>query len=371
LRKLFTLLLGFTTSCVFSQENLVINPSFELMEFCPSDYTMDKLKAVQAWTQIGMGTPDYFHACSKKVGVPNNVFGIQEARTGVGYIGLGTYLRSKPNYREYAMSKLSRPLNKGEMVCITLYYSAADYCQFVHDGLSVVFTTKPTVQINSKPLLIKNPAMTNPRFNMLDDNEGWTYTAQGGETYLTIGNFKNDNELRVIRRTADTGAKDNKEYSYIYIDDVSVIPIQDKKACSCVNEYLASIAVDPPLELLEYDQIKLDAVHFAFDSDQLSDSALIQLDQLYKLMKKNKSMYMEILGHTDNVGSDQYNQTLSRKRADAVIQNLVTRGIARERFQESALGFSQPTAPNDTEAGRAQNRRVEFHIRRHKFELVQ
>ena len=69
-------------------QNLVVNPSFEEMDFCPIDFTSRRLQSVKKWTQAGDGTPDYFNRCSKKVGVPDNIFGKQEARTGNGYVSL-------------------------------------------------------------------------------------------------------------------------------------------------------------------------------------------------------------------------------------------------------------------------------------------
>ena len=79
---------------------------------------------------------------------------------------------------------------------------------------------------------------------------------------------------------------------------------------------------------------------------------------------------MEISGHTDNVGDMEYNNILSQQRAQNVIDYLIRKGIPSERFFEVALGSTQPAASNDTEKGRAVNRRVEFKIRQRKFELI-
>jgi OOP family OmpA-OmpF porin len=356
-------------------QNLVINPSFEDMDFCPIDFTSRRLQSVKKWTQAGDGTPDYFNRCSKKVGVPDNIFGKQEARTGNGYCGLGTYLNNKMRYREYIVGRLSRPLKAGEMVCITLYYSAADHCQFVHDGFGVVLSNKPLTQVSYKTISVSQEAMSNPRFNMMDDFTSWSelssnYIAKGGEEVITIGNFKDEKDMRMIHRTKDPAVADSRDYAYVYIDDVSVIPITKKSECSCINEELAAIATDPPHELSEYDEIKLDAIHFDFDQFALTDSATHQLQEIYLLLRKNKHMYMEILGHTDNVGDAEYNQILSEQRANSVIQFLSLKGIDPNRLKVIAKGMSEPATSNETEEGRAYNRRVEFQIRQKRFELV-
>jgi outer membrane protein OmpA-like peptidoglycan-associated protein len=152
---------------------------------------------------------------------------------------------------------------------------------------------------------------------------------------------------------------------------VKVRPVQRKLECSCENEYLASIAVDPPLELGEYKKIKLDAVLFDFDDDALTDDALQQLEEVYLLLKKNRAMYMEFSGHTDVIGPDGYNMGLSRRRAQRVIDHLVSKGINAQRLQLTFYGKQQPVANNETDDGRHQNRRVEFQLLEKKFELIQ
>jgi OOP family OmpA-OmpF porin len=357
-------------------QNLVSNGSFETKSYCPSNFNQQSLNTIAGWWQATDGTPDYFHTCSDKVGVPNNVFGQQAAKDGEGYTGLVTFsVGNKRNYREYLQTKLSRPLVSGEMVCIEMYVSAADYCNYVTDGIGILLSEKKA-ESNLQTELAFSATMSNPRLNMLDESNAWQllsdiYIAKGGEEYLTIGNFKADKELKVIRRTEDMSDKGYGTWSYMYIDDVKVRPVQRKLECSCENEYLASIAVDPPLELSEYKKIQLDAILFDFDADMLTDEALNQLEEVFILLKKNRAMYMEISGHTDVVGPDGYNLSLSKRRAQRVIDHLVSKGIDASRLQLTFFGKEQPIANNETDEGRHQNRRVEFQILEKKFELIQ
>ena len=71
---------------------------------------------------------------------------------------------------------------------------------------------------------------------------------------------------------------------------------------------------------------------------------------------------VRVEGHTDHVGTDEYNKTLSEQRAQAVVEGLVRLGVDRSRLRAEGLGRSRPLDKNDTESGRANNRRVEFHI---------
>lgn len=357
-------------------QNLVNNGSFETKSYCPGNYNQQDLKTISGWWQATEGTPDYFHACSEKVGVPNNSFGVQLAQEGEAYAGLVTYSSTgNRNYREYLQTKLQRPLSEGEMVCVEMYVSAADYCNFVTDGIGLLLS-KVKAESSTQTVLPLKPSMSNPHLNMLDEANDWVllsdiYKATGGEQYLTIGNFAKDKDLKVIRRTQDMGAKGNSAWSYIYIDNVSVKSVVKKEDCSCENEYLASIAVDPPLELSEYNKIKLDAVLFDFDTDNLTDTALKQMEEVYSLLKKNRSMYMEISGYTDVVGPDGYNLELSKRRAQNVIDYLNKKGISTDRLKLTFFGKQNPVADNESADGRHQNRRVEFQILEKKFELVQ
>jgi len=87
-----------------------------------------------------------------------------------------------------------------------------------------------------------------------------------------------------------------------------------------------------------------------------------ELDRLVAMMKQNGTMNVEIDGHTDDVGSAEFNNSLSLQRAQAVVQYLIDKGIAPTRLTAKGLGKSQPVAPNDTDEGKQKNRRVQMMI---------
>jgi outer membrane protein OmpA-like peptidoglycan-associated protein len=102
---------------------------------------------------------------------------------------------------------------------------------------------------------------------------------------------------------------------------------------------------------------------FAYNSDSLTAASGPELDRLAEFLGEYPNARIEIGGHTDNVGSTNYNLALSRRRAESVMRYLVeTRGIGTERLITRGYGFNKPTAANDTEEGRQQNRRTEFTI---------
>jgi outer membrane protein OmpA-like peptidoglycan-associated protein len=128
--------------------------------------------------------------------------------------------------------------------------------------------------------------------------------------------------------------------------------------------------VDPPLQLSQYDEIKLDDILFDFDKSFLTDSAKMELNEVFDLLRKNKSMYLEVQGHTDNKGQEGYNVNLSKKRADSVVSFLTKKGIESSRLQIKYFGAAKPVEPNESAEGRAKNRRVEFRVLQKRFEMV-
>ena len=101
---------------------------------------------------------------------------------------------------------------------------------------------------------------------------------------------------------------------------------------------------------------------FGFDQADLSTEAKSNLDQLVKVLNEYPDTDIELQGHTDSRGSEAYNQTLSERRAGAVSSYLASRGINNTRLSTKGFEETMPKYDNDSEEGRAQNRRVEFLI---------
>lgn len=101
---------------------------------------------------------------------------------------------------------------------------------------------------------------------------------------------------------------------------------------------------------------------FGFDQAELSSAAKSNLDDLVTILNKYPDTNIEIQGHTDDTGSETYNQGLSERRAGAVSSYLRTRGVASSRLTTKGFGETAPKYANDSEDGRANNRRVEFLI---------
>jgi len=110
--------------------------------------------------------------------------------------------------------------------------------------------------------------------------------------------------------------------------------------------------------------IKIENIFFDSGKFDLREESYAALDLLYRFMKVNPEIYVEINAHTDNIGRDDYNQKLSENRAGSVVDYLVNKGIDRSRLFPQGFGKTMPVASNGTEEGRALNRRVEFRLRK-------
>ncbi len=103
-------------------------------------------------------------------------------------------------------------------------------------------------------------------------------------------------------------------------------------------------------------------IFYETDQYQLKTISYAELDKLVSFLRDNPSLRIEIGGHTDNVGTEEYNIDLSMKRARAVYEYLLGKGIAAGRISYKGYGESVPVSSNETEEGRALNRRTEITI---------
>lgn len=109
--------------------------------------------------------------------------------------------------------------------------------------------------------------------------------------------------------------------------------------------------------------ITLNNLFFDYDSDKILPTSYAEIKRLSLFLKRNKQVHIEIVGHTDNQGSKSYNLDLSNRRANALMNALIQKGISADRLSARGMGSEAPVATNDTEEGRALNRRVEILIK--------
>jgi OmpA-OmpF porin, OOP family len=140
------------------------------------------------------------------------------------------------------------------------------------------------------------------------------------------------------------------------------IDLRDVKADQVIEHEdftLQSIQVSPIEENIT---VVLNNVFFDFDQAVLKPESFPELKRISDLMKERTGMQIEIAGHTDSTGPDEYNLGLSKRRASAVIKYLTEQGVEGKRIELQFFGETRPADTNDTAQGRMKNRRVEFKI---------
>ena len=147
----------------------------------------------------------------------------------------------------------------------------------------------------------------------------------GGIAGAAVGNYMDRQEQELRRRTAGT--------------DVDVIRQGDELILNMPS-----------------------GITFGYDSATVQPQFRPTLDQVADVLSQYEQTYVDVYGHTDSTGSDAYNQTLSERRARSVADYLTSNGVNSARIATRGFGETQPIASNDTEEGRAENRRVEIKI---------
>lgn len=328
------------------------------------------------WRNPTKATPDFFFSGnpSPYFKIPNNFIGNKYPIGTVAYVGIYSITKdikhAGPNWREYISIKLNGKLTPGKLYCLSMMVSLADTCNYAADGLEAYFS-KTKVKYPYTTNLPYEPQIKNIGGRIITEKKGWTkicsvYEAKGGEQYLTIGNFKDDQNTKLIQvkekiRKSDLVA----ECAYYYIGMVSLKAISLESECDCslniVNEDSAVQFSQIHKEFVVNKAIILNNVYFNTDESEILPDSYPILDSLYAFLTNN-TYRIEISGHTDSIGTEKRNLELSTARANAIRDYLVIKGIFPQRIIIYGFGSLKPVADNRTEEGRKMNRRVEIKI---------
>lgn len=375
--------------------NFIPNPGFEAHHEIPT--ARAQFNYCGGWL-VTSNTPDYYHRKGgRAVRIPSNEFGEQEAHGGDAYAGVFAQVRR--TYREFVQAELIDTLVPGEVYCLSAWVNLSDRSACALEDFQMLPSRRPLLKPSLLPA--KDPRlviMTNPQ-GILKDKENWVqvsaaFVANGGESILTIGNFRKPGDPAIVKlpkeEIASTGTRKrpifayNSDLSYYYFDDVVLCEVTDPIS-ECPDDLVPQVVADPddpnlfrfateeeevepepePEPVMEVnwevgDTLVLENFLFAYDDSQLADEALPLLDELATYLARKPKLNIVVTGHTDDQGSDAYNQKLSLARAKSVKAYLGEQGLSLNRCQAEGKGESEPVVPNDSEAQRAINRRVEI-----------
>lgn len=351
-------------------QNLIPDSSFETNKFIPSNFS--EINASYSWSKPSIGTSDLFCKCSKKqkkfslVSVPANPMGNQFPHSGSCYAGLFAF--SHGMYREYLQTPLKTLLEKNKSYQFKMYVSLADYYRATVDQLGICFLTHEANYRSSDVIDNLNPIYLKIENEVRSDTENWhsltyTYKANGGEAYLLIGSFDiNEIQSTKVKAPKEVRSRINQiseRDSYFFIDDVSLIETIDSSIINYTDtlektktENAVIFSINTPLLFKN--------ILFETNEAKLSPLSFVELDKVLEYLKNNEQVCIEILGHTDINGNESQNLVLAKNRARAVSDYYIAKNIDKKRISYNGFGSATPIAPNNTEDGRRQNRRVEF-----------
>jgi OmpA-OmpF porin, OOP family len=358
-------------------QNLVPNPSFEaFIDFNNAKST--------GWHKVQISdTPDYFNLSSSNSF--NNIFsdyiGGTSPKSGDGFVGIFCYRvqpeRSIKNIREYIETPLITAFEKDSLYKVEVSLCLDGESNYAIKNFGVFFSNE-RVQLNKG----FNPFTTKPQleFNSsyLDSTDAWIilqsfYKANGSEKFVTLGNFRPDKTTTVKsnipikdKRKKEKWDLTKKEKSaYYYIDDVIIekITITDQSKIITTKGL-----IEPDESVFNINEIKADSsiilknIVFEFNKSELMPQSYNEINKLYQLMVSNPDIRVKLEGHTDNIGGYDLNLQLSIKRVESVTSFLIFKGINPNRIEYAGYSYSNPLVSNETDEGRAINRRVAFKI---------
>lgn len=379
--------LGMTSIGAFAQdaENLVPNGSFESTDKEPKK--IGSIENAVGWYSPTGARADLF-VPSKKVpdiDVPLNIYGKEDAKDGSNYAGIVAFSYGDKMARTYLSAKLSVPMKKGTKYCVQFNVSLAEGSKYscnqigMNIGKKAFGTEEKTSIIDKANILHPSNKIFNAAYNWEQVCE--TYEAEGGEKFITIGNFSSNEDTKNERNKKLTDIKvDQIIAAYYYIDNVSITLIDDKHTCNCAPEeddsqYSKTIyqrVAKTNDKMTAAQIIEAQGVYFGFGKNYLSTAAEEALNLIAEKMKATPEMKLQVKGYSDvledEAGVEKSDYAgMDSKRVNAVILYLTEKGIAENRLIGSPQGSTEKSTEiietDEDDIKQAKNRRVEFKVR--------
>ncbi|MCC6369462.1 MAG: OmpA family protein [Bacteroidia bacterium] len=333
------------------EKNLVPNGSFENYRKKSND-----IRRAIPWRPIE--TIDYYHRPLK-----NDTTAHKGAFSGDCYTGF----RFRKKYKEFLQAKLAEPLHRGTVYEFSMQIRLAWWSSVELKSFGALFTKAGyRGQYDAlKPNMVDTVCIKGG----LQKGFQWFtikgfYKADGGEKYITIGNFAP--KIKKDMHRIDISKFGPRE-AYYFVDEIKLVkaPVpEEKMVIQVIGETYtfnddSTLTVKPDIKVGE--KVSLNNIFFEDGHYYLLPESHQELNKLAQYLLRNPQVIIQINGHSDNSGLNFKNQKISELRAREVFEYLIKKGV-QNKMHFKGYGGSQPIADNNTPAGRAKNRRVEFEI---------
>ncbi|MCO5260046.1 MAG: OmpA family protein [Crocinitomicaceae bacterium] len=380
-------ILSLSVSIAFGQtnENLVSNGSFESLAKDPK-----KLGAIEnatGWYSPTGAKADLFLPSKKTpdIGTPENIYGKENPKDGSNYVGFVAFSHNNKMPRSYVSNKLLNPLKKGEKYCVQFYVAMAEASMYSSNQIGAHFSKK-AFGTEAKESIIEKTHVLNENNKIFNAPYGWdqvcgTFIADGGEKFITIGNFTSNENTKTQRNKKDSKSKTALiPAAYYYLDNITVYQIDEDNPCECAKAdptdgfsltvYQKALNITDDMSLSQ--KVSALSVYFGFGKTDLTDAGKDALDMIVKLMKENPNNQLQINGYSDEAEEkaaedNSFFSGMDGKRVNMIYNYLKENGIHTTRLIASPQGSSEKsseiTANDEEDIIQAKNRRVEFKIR--------
>lgn len=384
MKSIFKLLpiLGITFSVVAQDvDNLVPNGSFE--QISGKLRRLGGIEAAEGWVSPTGVSADLYSASanSPDIQVPQNFYGKEDAVDGSNYAGIVVYSHGDKMPRSYLTSKLSTPMKKGMRYRVTFRASLAELSKYSTNKLAAHISKKPFETKEKVPALIEKSHIMHPQEIVFNAMYGWEmvcgeYIAEGGERYITIGNFTPNDQVKDEKNKKPREVKGNQIVAaYYYIDDVGVYLLGPDERCDCgysddatnvvTTVYQRTVSITDKMTLAE--KFEVQNVFYAKGKYDIAMAGDETLNLIAKLLAENPDATITVTGHgdVDEIQGGEF-ADISMKRAEYIRSLLVNKDVDVNRIKiadeknKSRAPFAEEG--DDEQLQNAKERRVSFKL---------
>lgn len=370
----FITLITAVSAMTFAQGNLVQNGSFESVTKKIKEG--GSIDLALPWVSATEAKVDLFNPRTKGEdwGVPMNLYGDADPKDGEGYAGVVMYSYKDAEPRTYLQIKLSSGLEEEKVYCVKMSVMLALLSKYACNNIGMYLSEKP-MDMEALEAGSITPQIIHSQNKIFTEQFEWedichTYIANGGEKFLTIGNFALSDETQEEKVKKPKGILGTQARTgYYYIDDVSVKNMAGVDACDCEVDasgsslqvkYSKEVSSDMQLDVSE--DIEMTRIYFDEKSAVIKEDAKTDMQKVATLLKEHPKYKVKITGHTDPVEEVKVTGDVSLQRAQAVKDQLVKLGAYENKLLVVGVQDFNPATDDASVAGQAQNRRVVFEV---------